>query len=145
MGKIKGCAILCLVVLLLIGCAGGVQQVTFDELFSSPESYSGKDIVIEGFYFQGFEVDVLSERLVPSGLAEGHLVPEGRLMWVEGGMPRNVYEGLYEQGMMGPRERYGKVRVTGKFQYGGQYGHLGIYDAQITPYEAELLPWSPSP
>jgi hypothetical protein len=137
--------ILCLAGLLLVGCAGGAQQVGFDELFSSPERYDGEDIVIEGFYFQGFEVDVLSERLVPSGLADGHLVPEGRLMWVEGGMPLNVYEGLFEQGMMGPRERYGKVRVTGVLHYGGQYGHLGNYDAQITPREAELLPWSPAP
>jgi hypothetical protein len=146
MRKMRGITILYLVGLLLIGCAGtGTAQVTFDALFASPEKYSGKDIVIEGFYFQGFEVDVLSERLVPSGYAEGHFVPEGRMMWVEGGMPQNIYEQLREQEMMGPLERYGKVRVKGKFQYGGQYGHLGSYNAQITPYEAELLPWSPAP
>jgi hypothetical protein len=45
--------------------------------------------------------------------------------------------------MMGPLERYGKVRATGKFQYGGKYGHLGGYDSQIAPSKIELLGWTP--
>ena len=65
------------------------------------------------------------------------------MLWVEGGIPREIYDRLYEQDMMGPKEHYGKMRVTGIFEYGGQYGHVGGYDAQITLSEVELLPWSP--
>ena len=130
----------------LLGCqqgGGGDGEVTFEQLFSDPEQYNGKTITIDGFYFHGFEVIVLSEVLEYSGYAEGHLIPEGRMMWVEGGIPVEVYDQLYEQQMMGPTERYGKIRVKGKFAYGGQYGHVGAYSYQITPAEVELLPWSP--
>jgi hypothetical protein len=44
---------------------------------------------------------------------------------------------------MGPEEHYGKLKITGSFEYGGHYGHVGGYDAQITPSEVEFLLWSP--
>jgi hypothetical protein len=131
----------------VFGCHGvgeeQTRELTFEQLFTDPAQYHGRQITLEGFYFQGFEVIVLSERLEPSGYAEGHLVPKGSMLWVEGGIPPEIYDRLYEQDMMGPEERYGKMRVTGIFEYGGQYGHVGGYDAQITPSEVELLPWSP--
>lgn len=137
--------------LLLSGLIGGCQgepqakeqAVTFAQLFSSPERYNGQYIILEGFYFSGFEVSVLSEILEYSGYAEGHLVPKGRMIWVEGGIAKEVYDQLYEQQMMGPSERYGKIRVRGKFEYGGEYGHLGGYKYQIIPSQTEHLPWVP--
>ncbi len=117
--------------------------VTLEQLLSSPQQYNGKTVVVETFCFSGFETIVLSERLELSGYAAGHLVPKGRMLWIEGGIPREVYDRLYQQQMMGPTERYGKVRVKGKFEYGGQYGHLGGFNARITPAEMELLAWSP--
>lgn len=131
---------------LAIGCgeeATQAQDVTFGQLFTSPNQYNGSNVIVEGFYFHGFEVIVLSERLEYSGLAEQHLVPKGRMLWVEGGIPQAIYDRLYEQQMMGPTERYGKVRVTGLFEYGSEYGHLGTYSSQIVPSEVELLTWSP--
>jgi hypothetical protein len=118
-------------------------EVTFEQLLTDPTQYHGRQITLEGFYFQGFEVVVLSEGLEPSGYAEGHLIPKGRMLWIEGGIPLEIYNRLQEQEMMGPEEHYGKLKVTGGFEYGGQYGHLGGHDAQITPSEVELLPWSP--
>lgn len=97
---------------------------------------------MEGFYFHGFEVIVLSENLEYSGYTEGHLIPRGKMIWVSGGIPKEVYDALNQQQMMGPVERYGKVRMTGKFEYGGQYGHLGAYAKQITPTRTEILSWS---
>ncbi len=130
--------------LLAPGCRTAVTgEVTFDELFSRPETYAGKEITLEGFYFHGFETIVLAERLEPSGYAEGHLVPKGRMLWVESGIPLDIYNRLYTQSMMGPEERYGKVRITGVFSYGGEYGHLGGSNAQIRPREVELLDWAP--
>jgi hypothetical protein len=126
------------------GCSrGGIAEVTFDRLFSSPGAYSGREVAIEGFYFQGFETVVLSESLEYSGFAPGHLTPGGRMIWVSGGIPKEIFDALNRQQQMGPEERYGKVRMTGKFEYGGKYGHLGGYDRQITPSETIILPWSP--
>jgi len=136
-----------LIALLFTGCANkdsssGVE-VSFEQLFSNPGHYNGQHIAIKGFVFLGFETMVLSEELKYSGYAEGHLIPSGRMLWVEGGIPPAIYDNLYEQNMMGPSERYGKTLVKGTFQYGGQYGHLGAYEYQITPTEIQLLEWSP--
>ena len=135
------------VIYLTTGCGAEQQsvatEITFDELFSSPEKYDGKHVVLEGFYFGGFEIIVLSEKLVHSGYAEGHLIPSGKMIWVEGGIPKEVHDRLYQQHMIGPTERFGKVRLEGEFEYGAKYGHLGGYSYQITPSEVALLPWSP--
>jgi len=132
---------------LTIGCseeqATTAQEVTLNQLLANPDQYNGRYVTLEGFYFKGFEIIVLSEKLEYSGYAEGHLVPEGRMAWIEGEIPEEVYGNLYQQQMMGPWERYGKVRVTGRFEYGAEYGHLGAYTSRIVPLEAELLPWSP--
>jgi hypothetical protein len=122
---------------------GRAQEATFEQLSAHPSKYVGRQIVIEGFIFQGWEVFVLCERLEPSGYAEGHLTPGGAVIWVEGGIPEEAYEALYRQGMMGPVERFGKIRVQGRYEYGGEYGHLGSYCSQITPSEVEVLQWSP--
>lgn len=131
--------------ILLAGCTPGkTTMVTFEQLFSDPGKYNGKEITIEGFFFAGFETIVLAERLEPSGYAPGHLVPKGDMLWVEGSVPREIYDRLQQQQMMGPTERFGKLRIKGTFQYGGKYGHLGGFNSQIVPKEVELVPWSPS-
>ena len=132
-----------LLLLPVIGCSQQNNiEVTVVELASNPVRYNGEEITVDGFYFQGFEVQVIAERIEYSGYADGHLVPKGELIWIEGGIPGDVHEAMYLQDMMGPEERYGKVRMTGKFEYGGKYGHLGAYDSQVVPSEVELLEWS---
>ena len=134
---------------LTVGCsqdqATEVQEVTFDQLCTNPDQYNSSYVTIEGFYFHGFEVIVLSDKLEYSGYAEGHLAPRGRMLWIEGEIPEEVHDQLYQQTMMGPEECYGKVRLKGKFEYGGKYGHAGGYSSQIIPSEIELLEWSPVP
>jgi len=136
-----------LIALLVIGCTncglGNSTEVTFEQLFSNPDKYNGKNIAIEGFVFIGFETIVLTEELEYSGYAEGHLVPGERMLWIEGGIPLDIHNELYEQTMMGPSERYGKILAKGIFNYGGQYGHVGGYEYQITASEIQLLEWSP--
>lgn len=121
-----------------LGCIP--REVTFEQLFADAGKYHGKEITIEGFYFHGFESIILAERLEPSGFAEGHLIPKGDMMWVEGGIPIDIYNRLDTQQMMGPEERLGRVKITGKFETGGQYGHAGGSSSQITPSAVELLP-----
>jgi len=145
-----------LTLLVAMACActqGKATEVTFGQLFADRAKYAGKTVTIEGFYFQGFEVNVLAEELSYSGIAPGHLIPgvvfsglqRGRMMWVEGGLPQEVYDKLTQQQMLGPTERYGKVRMTGKFMFGSTYGHVGAYDSAIAPAQVELLSWSPTP
>ena len=94
---------------------GEVQDVAFEELFSDPGQYSGTDILLEGFYFDGWETTVLSERLEPTGFAEAHLWPRGRMVWIANNLiPTEVYDQLYQQEMIGPLERYGKLRIRGR-------------------------------
>ena len=116
-----------------------VQDVTLDQLFLSPEQFHGRKVVTEGFFFHAWEVNVLCESLEYSGYADGHLVPAGSVIWVEGEIPQDVYDGLNRQQMLGPVERFGYVRVIGKFEFGRQYGHNGGYDSQIIPIKIELL------
>lgn len=118
-------------------------NVTFEQLFSNPNHYNGKEITIEGFIFLGFEIMVLSDELKESGYTKGHLIPGERMLWLESGIPTEIYDQLYEQNMMGFNENYGRLRVEGIFQYGEQYGHLGMYEYQISPSEIRLLPWFP--
>ena len=125
---------------------GELGGVTFDELFSRPDEYNGSEIVLTGFYFDGWETIVLSEKLEYTGRSEGHLWPRGRMVWIEDNLnPRDIYDRLYQQELIGPLERYGKLRITGRFEYGGRYGHGGGFTAQIVPSEVELLSWSPPP
>ena len=122
------CTSLLLIIGLTIGCdeerVTKMRDVTLEQLFTNPDKYNGKQVIVEGFYFQGFEVQVIAERLEISGYAEGHLVPKGEMLWVEGGIQREIYDKLNQQQQMGPLERFGKVKITGKFEYGGKYGHL---------------------
>ena len=139
---------LSLIILVCFGCVNKEshptpQQVTFEQLSTNPQQFNGRDVIIEGFYFQGFEVVVLSENLIYSGYAQGHIIPEGTMLWIEGGIPKEIDDSLYEQYMMGPSERYGKIKVRGKFEFGERYGHLGQHNCQIIPVEVELIPWSP--
>jgi len=141
------CASLLLIIGLTIGCdeerVTKMQDVTLEQLFTNPDKYNGKQVIVEGFYFQGFEVQVIAERLEISGYAEGHLVPKGKMLWVEGGIQREIYDKFNQQQQMGPLERFGKVKITGKFEYGEKYGHVGGFDSQIIPLDVELVPWFP--
>ncbi len=95
------CVLLLLVVGLTIGCsreqATEVQVVDFDRLLTNPGQYNGQYVTIEGFFFHGFETIALSEDLEYSGFAEGHLVPKGRMLWIEGVISGQVYDRLSQR------------------------------------------------
>jgi len=70
-----------LIALLVMGCSNQDIdtniEITFEQLFSNPSQYSGKNIALEGFVFLGFETMVISQELKFSGYTVGHLVPSG--------------------------------------------------------------------
>ena len=120
------------------------QDVTFNELFSNPDRCNSRNIVLTGFYFDGSETTVLSETLELTGRAEGHLWPRGQMVWIADNLiPGEDYDQLHQQDMLGPTERYGKLRIEGRFEHGDRYGHAGGFSAQIGPSDVELLPWPP--
>ncbi|MDD4635979.1 MAG: hypothetical protein WC231_05110 [Dehalococcoidales bacterium] len=141
----------------LVGCIGddgftttnpsNAPKITFEDLAANPELYSDKYITIDGFWFDGFEIAVLAERLEPSGFAPGNLKPGGVLIWIQSGLAEDVREQLYLQAenVTGYPAHYGKVQLTGKLEYGGRYGHLDSYNYRLQISDSSLIPWNPEP
>jgi hypothetical protein len=120
-------------------------RVCFSELVAQPQIYNGQYIIIDGYWFDGFEMAALAQRLEPSVFAPGNLKPGGALIWIKGGLREEVRQQLYLQSdnPTGYPAHFGKVRLTGKLEYGGQYGHLDSYQYQLYVYDSEMLPWAP--
>jgi hypothetical protein len=108
---------------------------------NNPASYNNQSITVEGYYFSGFEIAALASALAPSTYNPKRVTPVQPLIWIEGNLGQNVYDNLSLQSdtPSGYAERYGKVRVTGVFHYGGKYGHLDAYQFKMTVSAAELL------
>jgi hypothetical protein len=121
------------------------SQITFSQLTADPAKYNGQIVTIDGFWFDGFEIEVLAERLIPSSFAQGNLQPDGVKIWAYGGIPANISAQLYTQqnNSTGYPVHYGKVVLTGTLEYGGGYGQMNSYQYQITVQSAKLLTWSP--
>jgi hypothetical protein len=66
---------------------------------------------------------------------------------VQGGISQELKDNLYAQTETpsGYTEYLGKLKVTGKFETGGRYGHLDTYRYKIQITDATLLEWSPPP
>ena len=121
-------------------------EVTFSDLALQPQIYSDKFVCIDGYWFDGFEIAVLAERLDPSSYKPGNLEPGGILIWIKGGLSEAVREQLYLQpeNVTGYPAHYGKVRLAGRLEYGGEYGHLNSYQYQLNVYASESVPWNPN-
>jgi hypothetical protein len=119
--------------------------ITFSQLTADPEKYNGQTVTIEGFWFDGFEIEVLAERFMSSDFAPGNLQPDGLKIWVKNGLPEGVNQQLYLQANnpTGYPAHYGKVELTGILEYGGQYGQMNSYQYQLTVQSAKLIPWNP--
>jgi len=122
-----------------------VTQITFALLIADPALYNNQIITLTGFWFDGFEIEVLAERLAPSDFAPGNLQPAGTKIWVKNGLPDNVNKllSLQPDNPTGYPAHYGKVALTGILEYGGQYGHMNAYWYQLTVQSAQLIAWSP--
>lgn len=123
-----------------VGCAGGGQSLSLGQVLSEPDKYSGKTITVDAFYYHAFEVEALAGGL---DLSNGRASTVGETVWVAGGVGKEVYDRLYQDPVAGPIVRFGKVRVTGRFESGGKFGQMGAYSSQITPEKVELLSWTP--
>jgi hypothetical protein len=129
------------------GCGGSDPDLAFSQLISQADQYNGKTVILEAFYFSGFEISALSETLGPSTFADGRMTPSGNLIWVAGGISQALYDKLFTQTttLPGYAEHFGKLRIAGKFESIGSYGHLNSYNYQITIISAVPLDWTPVP
>jgi hypothetical protein len=120
-------------------------RITFADLAANPENYNGQYITIEGYWFSGFEITVLTERLGASGFAEGNVQPAGIKIWATGGLSEEVSGKLYIQdnNATGYPAYYGKVELTGILEYGGEYGHMNSYSYLLTIHESAWIDWEP--
>jgi hypothetical protein len=119
--------------------------ITFSQLTADPGKSNGQTVTIQGFWFDGFEIEVLAERLITSDFAPGNLQPYGVKIWVKNGLPEDVSQKLYLQpnNPTGYPAHYGKVELTGYLEYGGQYGQMNAYQYQLTVQSAKLILWNP--
>jgi hypothetical protein len=132
--------------IILIGTScSSPRTLVVPQLTSHPYKYNSKQVTVEGFYFAGFEIAALSNGLGPSTYKTGNVIPEQPLIWIEGNLGDNVYIHLYVQNdtPSGYPERYARVKVTGTFHYGENYGRLNAYKYMLTVTSGEILEWSP--
>ena len=120
-------------------------RISFADLAANPESYTGKYVTIEGYWFDGFEIAVLAERLEASDFAEGNMRPAGILIWATGGLSEEISSKLYLQGnnATGYPAHYGKVELTGTLEYGGEYGHMNSYSYRLNIYKSRWIDLTP--
>jgi hypothetical protein len=121
------------------------ERISFTDLTADPESYNGKYITIDGYWFSGFEIAVLTERLEASDFAEGNVRPAGIMIWATGALSEDVSNKLYlqENNATGYPAYYGKVELTGVLEYGSEYGHLNSYSYLLTIHESQWIDWAP--
>jgi hypothetical protein len=143
----KPFSVLLLSVLILTpfsGCREEVSSVDFMQLINLPPDYNNKLVAFDAFYFSGFEIQALAGALShPAG--SSRWMPDQPLIWITGNIPQNVIDQLHTQTdtPSGYTERFGKIRVTGKFEFGGKYGQLDSYLYRLTATDASILDWNP--
>jgi hypothetical protein len=137
--------VLALLGAVISGCGKAQPTLTFSQLISEADKYNGRSVTLEAFYFNGFEISALSGSLGPSSYGAGRIVPTNPLIWVAGGITQELQNELYSQSdtPSGYPEHFGKLIVTGKFESGGNYGHMDAYHYRITVNTASREDWTP--
>lgn len=132
--------------MLCAGCgAAPPVSTTINELTSNPAQFSGKTVTFEGIYVRGWEWLLISDSVAYIGSGDAReLRPVGDSIWFAGLVPKEIQDGLYSfRSATGDTTYFGKVRVTGKFETEGGYGHTNQYKYRITATKVELLDWTP--
>jgi len=83
--------------LILGGCAGADNNVTFSQLISQTDRYNGKAVTLDAFYFSGWEISALPESVGPSSSGTWRIVPVGTMVWVAGGIAQELQNSLLGQ------------------------------------------------
>jgi hypothetical protein len=117
----------------------------FKRIAAEPEKYNGLTVTFTGYVFHGFESAVICESLEQRNPEAPYYRPGGVQIWFRGALPEEVEKGLSVQNNdpTGYPAYFGKVEVTGVFQYGESYGHMDAYKYQMQVTGAKLIEWKP--
>jgi hypothetical protein len=117
----------------------------FTQITAEPEKYNGKTVTFIGYVFHGFESAVICQYLDGNSSSETYLRPGGVQIWYTGNLPKEVDEKLHvnNNDPTGYPAYYGRVEVTGIFEYGESYGHLGAYKYQLQITGAKFIEREP--
>ncbi len=121
-----------LLISMLVGCAGtrgGIRTCdSWDELFNSPKAHDGREVALYGWFSAQFEACVLGS---PDGKHE---------VWI---VPSDAEPTLctLKQAVSEPVNQW--AEVTGVFNYGASYGHLGSYKAALAKAKTSAVSSKP--
>jgi len=135
-----------IIILLFCGCGSkSTETAVFNDLISNPQLYNGKTVTVDGIYVSGWESTVLAENINFTIKDESkELNITGKPIWFAGNLPLDVQNSLYQNtSPAAGLQHFGKIRVTGLFEYGDNYGYGKIYKYRITATKTELLDWAP--
>jgi hypothetical protein len=100
--------------------------IEFVDLIATPEKYSGKSIRSEGIYVRGFECSALGVSTYKKGEAVYLTKPT---IWI-GDANIESKTDCFTVDLLPPAE-FCTIKISGIFEYGDRYGHLGQYKYQI--------------
>lgn len=101
-------------------------DVGFSELVTNPTTYAGKEVCTRGVYLSSFEVEALGEG---TSERDGALYLTEPTIWLNSA-DIEADSACTEVGV--PPARFCQAQVCGRFDYGGQYGHLGGWQFQLS-------------
>jgi len=118
------------------------EEVTFEQLMSNPERYNGKNIILDGYVFIGWEWCSLNESFEYVVSDVKYVRSKGeRVQIKECRIEDEIRNRLYQQHVgVNPPDLFGKIRIKGKFEY---FKERVEHKAEITPLEVEILMWYP--
>ncbi len=97
------------------------STVNVPDVLSNPTEYSGKNICMEGYYYQAFEASALLASFDDQKKEIGEAS-----IWVVNETGENISDSELGGGAVR------KIKACGTFQTGESYGHLGVYNHQLT-------------
>ncbi|MFC1981367.1 carboxypeptidase-like regulatory domain-containing protein [Chloroflexota bacterium] len=119
------------------------QESTIRESLPQPNSYDGKIVTLDAFYFYAvLESNALADSVGLDNSDEGKVLPVGAQVRVMGNISQELQNQLYTQESPSPTntEYFGKLRITGKFEIDDKDSQ---YQIDIT--KAEVLEYMPPP
>jgi hypothetical protein len=122
---------------------GQSKDSFFQRISTEPQKYNGLTVTFYGYVFHGFESAVICESLDLRNPEDSYYRPTGVQIWFTGALPDEVEKGLFMQNNdpTGYPAYYGRIEVTGVFQYGENYGHMDAYKYQLQVTGAKLIEW----
>ena len=128
--------LLCCLMLFLASCQQNKPQsiaVPFTDLMANPENYANQDVCTEGTAVSGFEASAIAVDTIER---DGAVYLTEPAIWLENIVPGSKSD-CFTTGL--PPAEFCRMRVCGRFETGGGFGHLGGYHFQLVGSSTETI------